>query len=337
MSVQGIPPKKGTAFGSLKTTGEYRFNGHMQVEVKCNLHDNKFWTTMSRLNNGDTISCRKNPACSIPKIGTTFGELTIISEPQRKNKCTQMRVRCRHGKKFWVNLQNLKRGYTKSCYKNLACVIPERGHIFGSLTVVSTIPKHVLRRDGKRRIYIKVICEHGITRRIALDNLNSGHTQGCRLWKECGLSRSQQSHRQYLRKRIPQIDLRKLASAQQVCIICGNIRTKNRQLNSREHFIPIVRFARMKRMKLETKHILANSLLNIFGAHRKCNSSRNDMPLEAYWRLHPEYEAPAREAFSRMMGLLNPQGDKAIRFVKRLLREAGWLLRSDYPDDGVAA
>jgi hypothetical protein len=47
--------------------------------------------------------------------------------------------------------------------------------------------------------------------------------------------------------------------------------------------------------------------------------------------------APARQAFSSMMRSLNPQGDKAIRFVKRLFREAGWLLRSDYPDDGVAA
>lgn len=106
------------------------------------------------------------------------------------------------------------------------------------------------------------------------------------------------------------------------------LRNGHKKPGTQEHLIPVVRFARMGRMTLETKQRLANAHLNVFGAHRFCNTARHDMPLTEWYAKRPDYEFVVRQAFSNMMTYRNVQGAD-VPMAKRLPREAGWLLSND--------
>ncbi len=269
---------------------------------------------------------KRSPPNRIRKFGqlTTTGHVAKRVVGQLDESRLYSEVVCRHGNKRWVRTGYLNNKFTTNCRRWDECNVPKQGQRFGSLAATGRIKRRVIGRQ--RRLFAEVTCEHDVKKWIRLDILKIREsTNRCRTWKECGLTRGEQSHYDYLRTRTPAVNRQQIFDIQQVCIICGNVRS-NAALNSREHFIPVVRFVRMKEMELSTKQALAHSLFNIFGAHSFCNKSRGDMPLAQYWKLHPEYEAPVRQAFANMMALRNPQGDKAMRIIKRLLREADWLL-----------
>lgn len=302
--------------------------GLSMQDIANRFHTNSA-TILHRLHEAGVSSRHPTPITKGMKFGTltTTGKMRRDGRVVRQSRTrSEQRLRteviCPHGITKWACVQDLRHGDIVSCKRWKECFPLKPGTKCGSLTVLEG---YRCQKGGRSEQEVR--CKHGATKWISTTSLKSGNTTNCTKWKACGLTRGERNHLNYLRRRAHRVNLHPISKTQQVCIICGNIRTKE-ALDTREHFIPVVRFARLKGMKLDTKHRLANSALNIFGAHYFCNMSRGEMPLWKYWQLHPEFEAPARQAFANMMAMHNPQNE-AMRLVKRLLREMGALLRND--------
>jgi hypothetical protein len=79
-------------------------------------------------------------------------------------------------------------------------------------------------------------------------------------------------------------------------------------------------------MSLKRKHEIVNHPFNIFAAHHFCNISRGALSLEEYWNCNPQFEPAARQAFANLMAHHRPMGDKDMKIIVRILREAGMLI-----------
>jgi hypothetical protein len=223
-----------------------------------------------------------------------------------------------HSNRFWVTASRLKSKHTAGCRGNPECVILQPGATFGELTVISKP-----RRKG-RRTEIQVRCKHGNKFWPLVYNLKNKNTTTCEQNPECGLKAEEKNHHGYLKKRTPGVDITVLAVLQyEVCVVCGNIRSKKKP-RSREHLVPVVWSVRKKTWLLKTKHAFVNSPINIGLSHAFCNQSRSDTPLIEYWKLYPEFEAPAKAAISGLF----PAGQirrKDMSLVREILKQVGAL------------
>lgn len=129
----------------------------------------------------------------------------------------------------------------------------------------------------------------------------------------------------YLRRRTPKINSKELKYLQgDVCVVCGNVRSK-KQLDSKEHLIPVSWSVRKNRRLKQW----INSPLNIGLAHSSCNFSRGDTPLIDYWKRYPKFEAPAKLAIAGLLSALRVVKKKDIPLMREILRQTGMLVHSD--------
>jgi hypothetical protein len=245
------------------------------------------------------MGLRGFPRGYVPKRGDKFGSLTATGNSKlRKNKWNNRyfsEVRCPHGNTRFVRTSHLKSGCS-SCRKWQTCFLIKAGQKLGSLIATGKFRIQQFRTCASR--YYEVRCPHGNTKFIQSSTLKSRSSISCRSWEECGLTEFQSRHRDYMRNRMPAVDLANLSEQQNgVCVICGNVRFQS-SLNSKEHLIPVVLFARSK-WSLKEKNARANSPTNIFASHFWCNNSRNGLSLRSYWKKHPQFEASARAAIAR--------------------------------------
>jgi hypothetical protein len=328
-----IPIRKGQKFGQLTATGQFRRTeyGHIHAEVVCS-HGVKHFKQLYQLKFGRSQSCSHWSECSTPKKGTKFGKLTATGRFQRVEygtqgqKRTEVEVICRHGARKFISLGNLKCFHIQSCSHWPECSIPKEGTRFGSFTTTGRVRRAAFGTQGRERTEIEIICPHKEKNWAALGNLKSGEARSCRNWFSCALDAHQLKHHEFLRHHVPRIKIKELAKLQfGLCLLC------DRPLGgkiTREHLIPMIRAVRWK-MSLRRKHEIANGRFNIFAAHHRCNVSRGSLSLKEHWNRNPKTQAQGRQAFANLMAHHRPMGNKDMKFIKRILREAGMYLTDD--------
>ena len=321
-------------FGQLVTTGRAGWRckrgrwRERTLEVVCPHGIKKFISTHN-LKTKNTQSCLQWEECFLPKVGTRFGKLVTTGKTGWRRKPSgvydrTLEVVCSHGVKKFVPMSYLKID-TRGCRQWEECSVPKVGTKFGTLIATGKF-SWARKTNGTERL-LEVVCPHGIKKFIRMGWLKGKNTKSCRNWFECGLTRSQFNHYQYLRRRTPRVSLPLLQKHQGgICPLCGDARRG--AFDSREHFIPIIRAARWK-ISLRRKHEIVNHRFNIFAAHHSCNSSRGGLLLHEYWDRNPQFRWGGRQAFSNLMAHHRPSGNKDMKIITRLLREAGMLLKRD--------
>lgn len=119
----------------------------------------------------------------LPKKGEIFGELTATGRHRYRRKKSgrpEAEVICRHNRKRYIRVGNLKSGNTASCLQWKECLAPKKGQRFGEL--IATGAHKVIR---KRHRHFQVRCKHGVTKWVDSNHLKSKQTRSCRLWKQC--------------------------------------------------------------------------------------------------------------------------------------------------------
>ncbi len=287
--------REGMKFGQFVTTGRTRSGGTRKrrtVEVVCQ-HGVKKFVALNHLRNGHSASCYKWTECAIPRAGRKFGSLTTTGKVRTGKKGTEPEVVCPHGVRKFVQLCHLKNGESTRCTRWAECSVPPRDTKFGRLITTGEY------QTGKWGRKVEVVCRHGNKKYVWLKHLKKRSSISCRNWRECGLTKGQSNHYKYLRHRTPRVKTSMMSYTQKgICVLCGNVRS-TAPPNSREHFIPVLSFARGK-ATLQQKNAQCNTKYNIFGAHRSCNVARGARPLSEWWRLHPEYKQAGMRAIRAM-------------------------------------
>lgn len=152
-------PLKGTQFGILVTTGDFKYvaadKGHrrLHLEVMCP-HKHKKFIAASGLKCGDSTSCSHWDECNIPLKGTKYGTLVTTGSFKYMVGRLWLEVRCPCGNKKFVTAAGLKNGNNTSHRHWRRCHIPLKGIKYGKLTSTG-ISKYV---DGRLQLEVKCPC-----------------------------------------------------------------------------------------------------------------------------------------------------------------------------------
>lgn len=176
----------------LKTIPRYK-NGKTYCLCRCECGTERY-VVRSALLDGSSQSCgclaKELMQNKLRKdyIGQTFGELTVLEMLYGyKNKKTYCRCLCSCGKECIVQMNNLTKGYTKSCgcrqgefVWNARGRTNLKGLVFGRLTVVEMLYNY----NNTKRTYCRCICSCGNETIVDMGNLLSGRTSSCGCWEK---------------------------------------------------------------------------------------------------------------------------------------------------------